>query len=60
MNLFLKLQWPPWIELSEDLQLIEKTYSHTGDQIMINNSIIYKIFKVFTNHRKNTRFPEYL
>ena len=59
LNLFLKLQWPPWIELSEDPQLIAKTYSHTGDQIMINNSIIYKIFKVFTNHRKNTHFPEY-
>ena len=46
-------------QLSKDLQLIKKTYNHPKNQkkghISLSdqkNSIIYKFFKDFTNHRK--------
>ena len=42
------------------LQLNDKTWGHTGDQIkakflkVINKRIIYKFFKEFVNHKKKT------
>ena len=48
------------MQLSQDLQLIEKTENHTGIRKkatflwVINIPIIHKFFKDFTNHRKKT------